>query len=322
MSGDDEDLPAPEFKTYEELWDAFAAQLRSVIKSAVDGMAVVDQVQQEQLPDPILSALTNGAVIRGKDVKAGGAKYNYTGISFVGIGTVTDSLAAIKELVFNKKSCTLPEMIEWTKADFEGYDPQRQMILNRVPKYGNDVPWVDAIAHDVAELFAGALSEYHTYRGGIFGCGLHSENHHIIEGLMVAATPDGRKAGERFSTGCGPTSGMDQNGPTATLHSLTSIDYSGIITGSSANMRFNPGLFKTADGVKQFAALLKAYFKLGGQHLQISVADAETLRDAQKHPQNYQDLIVRVVGYSARFVDLTLPLQEEIILRSEMNVCG
>lgn len=322
MSGDDEDLPAPEFATYDELWNAFKLQLKSVVKSAAEGMDIVDKVQHSQLANPILSAVTDGTIESGRDVKAGGAQYNYTGMSIVGIGTVTDSLAAIKELVFDQKTFSLPEVIEWIKSDFEGYEPQRQMLMNHAPKYGNDIPRVDTIARDIADCFAEILSEYRTYRGGIYGPGLHTENHHIVEGLMVAATPDGRKAGERFSPGCGPTSGMDRNGPTASLRSFASIDYTKIMSGSSANMRFNPSLLHSDRQVDQFEAMLRAYFKLGGQHLQISVVDAETLRDAQRNPESYQDLIVRVTGYSARFVELTEALQEEIIKRSEMNVCG
>lgn len=322
MFGDDVDLPTPEFETYEELWDAFRIKLKSVVKSAVEGMEVVDEVQQVHLANPILSTVTDGTIESGKDVKAGGAKYNYTGMSIVGIGTVTDSLAAIKELVFDKKTFSLDEVVEWIKSDFAGYEPQRQMLINRIPKYGNDVPWVDKIAGDIANCFAEILSEFRTYRGGIYGPGLHTENHHIIEGIMVAATPDGRKAGERLSTGCGPTSGMDRNGPTASLRSFASIDYTKMMSGSSANMRFNPSVLRSDNEIEQFEAMLSAYFKLGGQHLQISVVDAETLREAQKNPENYQDLIVRVTGYSARFVELTVALQEEIIKRSEMNICG
>lgn len=322
MSGDDEDLPAPEFETYDELWDAFKLQLKAVVKSSVEGMAIVDKVQHIELVNPILSAVSDGTIESGRDVKAGGAQYNYTGMSIVGIGTVTDSLAAIKELVFNKKSFSLPEVIEWIKSDFTGYEPQRQMLINHAPKYGNDIPWVDMIARDIADCFAEILGEFRTYRGGIYGPGLHTENHHIIEGIMVAATPDGRKAGERLSPGCGPTSGMDRNGPTASLHSFSAIDYIKIMSGSSANMRFNPSILRSDNQLDQFEAMLRGYFKLGGQHLQISVVDAETLREAQRNPENYQDLIVRVTGYSARFVELTEALQEEIIKRSEMNVCG
>lgn len=322
MFGDDVDLPAPEFETYDDLWNGFRTQLKSVIKSAAEGMDVVDKVQHSLLVNPILSAVTDGTIESGKDVKAGGAQYNYTGMSIVGIGTVTDSLAAIKELVYDKKTFSLAEVIEWIKSDFDGYEPQRQMLINRIPKYGNDIQWVDKIAGDIANYFAEILGEHHTYRGGIYGPGLHTENHHIIEGIMVAATPDGRKAGERLSTGCGPTSGMDRNGPTASLRSFASIDYTKMMSGSSANMRFNPSVLRLDNQIDQFRAMLRAYFKLGGQHLQISVVDAETLRDAQKNPENYQDLIVRVTGYSARFVELTEALQEEIIRRSGMNVCG
>lgn len=322
MFGDDEDLPVPEFKTYDELWNAFKLQLKAVVKSAAEGMDIVDEVQYIELPNPILSAVTDGTIESGRDVKAGGARYNYTGMSIVGIGTLTDSLAAIKELVFEKKAYSLSEVVEWIKSDFEGYESQRQMLKNHAPKYGNDIPWVDSIARDISDCFADILGEYKTYRGGIYGAGLHTENHHIIEGIMVAATPDGRKAGERLSPGCGPTSGMDQNGPTASLHSFAAIDYTKMMSGSSANMRVNPSILRYDNQVDQFEAMLRAYFKLGGQHLQISVVDAETLRDAQKNPEGYKDLIVRVTGYSARFVELTAALQEEIIKRSEMNVCG
>ncbi|HEY3364135.1 MAG TPA: pyruvate formate lyase family protein [Symbiobacteriaceae bacterium] len=321
-SGEEQDRPAPQFDSYEALWAAFKGQLTSTVRSLTEALAVVGDVQRRLLPNPLLSALVDGPLTSGRDVKAGGARSNLTGVDLLGLGTLADSLAAIKEMVFAKGTYPLPQLVEWLKADFEGYEPQRQMLLNRAPKFGNDDRRVDQIAAEVVDWLATVLSEYHTYRGGVFALGLHSETHHVIQGLMVAATPDGRRAQEMLSPGCGPVSGMDRGGPTAALRSLAAVDFAQATGGVSANMRFNPTLLGTPEQVDQFGAMLAAYFALGGQHLQISVVDTATLRAAQRNPEQYQDLIVRVTGYSARFVDLSPGTQEEIIRRSEMAVCG
>ncbi len=315
------DNPTPHFRSYEELWEAYKAHARAVVASLDRSMYLVGETMDRWLPNTLLDAITEGTLENGKGVKAGGAHFNIWGISTLGNATLADSLAALKELVFEKKTHTLDEVVAWLKSDFEGYETERQMLLNRMPKFGNDDPRVDAIAKDIVDLFAELLDPYRTYRGGKYLLGIHSETHHIIQGMIHSASPDGRHTSEMLSPGCGPTSGMDKNGPTATLRSITAMDFTKLGAGASANLRFNPTLFRTDAHVEQFEALVKAYFKQGGQHLQINVADAETLRDAQRHPEKYEDLIVRVTGYSARFVELTFSTQEELIRRTEMAVC-
>jgi len=321
LSGDDEDHPTPSFASYQELWDAFKLQLKTVVETTLTALEVVGETQDRLLPNPVLSALIDGALENGRDIKAGGAQHNLTGVDLLGLGTLVDSLAALRYVVYEKKTHTLDEVVEWLKADFDGYEPERRMLLNESPKYGNDDPDTDQIARDVVDWMDELLRPHHTYRKGSYVLGLHSETHHIYQGVMVAASPDGRHAGESLSPGCSPTSGMDREGPTASLRSLTTVDYTRVPGGASAALRFNPALFRTPDQASSFQGLLRGYFNLGGQHLHINVVDTETLRDAQRHPEKYQDLLVRVTGYSARFVDLTAATQEEIIRRSEMVAC-
>ncbi len=323
IMGDEDDLPTPAFTSFDELFGAYKEMLKHVVEHVALAMKVVGRVHHRHLPNPIISALSKGPMESGKDVKAGGTRYNEVGVSLVGLGTAVDSLAAIREVVYEKKTHSLDEVVDWIKTDFEESEQERQMLINHAPKFGNGHEQTDAIARDIVDYMDETLrAQPLSYRGGLHLLGAHSEAHHVYQGSMVAATPDGRHAGEMLSPGSGPTSSMDRDGPTTMLRSMAAIDYSKVAGGGSLNMRFNPSLFRTRDQVGKFASMLKSYFKMGGQHLQITVADAETLRDAQKHPEKYEDLIVRVTGYSARFVDLSLGTQEEIIRRTEMCVCG
>ena len=318
---DYQDNPVPQFNSYDELWEAYKARAHAVIASMDKSLYLLGETMDHWLPNPLFDAITDGTLENGKGIKAGGALYNIWGVSILGTATLANSLAALKELVFEKKTHTLEQVVEWLKSDFDGNETERQILLNRMPKFGNDDPRVDSIAKEIVDLFAKLLSPYHTYRNGKYLLGMHSETHHVFQGMVHSASPDGRHAGEMLSPGSGPTSGMDRNGPTASMRSIAAIDYTKVGGGASANMRFNPTLLRTEAQIRQFEAMLKAYFKIGGQHLQINVVDAETLRDAQRHPEKYEDLIVRITGYSARFVELTLGTQEEIIRRSEMVVC-
>ncbi len=321
FSGEEEDLPVENYKSFIELLQAVMQKFKMTIEDVVEALDIVSKTHEEMLPNPIMSAVIDGPMKTGKDIKAGGARHNFSAIDVIGFGTLVDSLAAVKDLVFKRKLYSLEEVVEWLKFDFEGFEEERQILLNKAPKYGNDDPEVDEIAREVVDYLYKLLDQYRPYRGGKFGLGLHSETHHVIQGVLVAATPDGRRAGEMLSPGCGPTSGMDVNGPTASLRSLSVLDFTKVMGGSSANLRFNPDIINSTEQIRQFGAMLKAYFKLGGQHLQISVADAEILREAQQNPEQYEDLIVRITGYSARFVELTPATQEEIIRRTEMQVC-
>ena len=217
-TGDEQDLPVPQYDSYKEFWGRFKEQLRSGTESMIEGMYQVGETHHRLLPNPILSAVIDGTLENGKDIKAGGARYNFTGMTLVGLGTTVDSLAAIREVVFEKRTHSLGEIVKWIKADFEGYEPQRQMLLNRTPKFGNGDPKTDEIAKEIVDWLAETFSEHRTYRGGSYGLGLHSETFHIALGAIVAASADGRQAGEMLSPGVGPTSGMDRKGPTARNH--------------------------------------------------------------------------------------------------------
>jgi formate C-acetyltransferase len=322
-TGDEDDLPPPQCDTWDEFYDQLKEFLISMVDCINDSVNVVQQTCDRLLPNPILSALVDGTLETAKDVKSGGARYNMTGLALIGPATFFDSIATIRDIVYEKKSHTLNEVVEWVKSDFMDYESEQQMILSRAPKYGNDDPRVDDIAKDMVDFLEETLKGRTTYRNGTWILGMHSEAHHVYQGAAVAATPDGREEGQMVSPGAGPTSGMDRNGPTASLRSMAKIDYTKVYGGPSCNMRFSPKLFESEDGLSKFTDMLKGYFfKLGGPHLQLTVADAKTLREAQQNPEKYEDLLVRVTGYSARFIDLTLPTQEEIIRRSEMCDCN
>lgn len=313
--------PIPRADTYPQLWALVADQLRTNIEVAVGALQVIAEISDRLLPNPVMSILIEGCLEGGVDVKSGGARYNLTGVNLIGLGTVADSLAAIDDVVYTRRSHDLAEVIGWCRDDFEGSEAHRQMLLHRTPKFGNGDPRVDRIAAAVVDQAAAELSRHTPYRGGCYGLGLHSEVHHVVQGAAVAATPDGRRLGQSLSPGAGPTSGAAQQGPTAALRSVAGLDLRKVLAGSSVNLRFNPSLLHTPSQLAAFSAMVDTYFRTGGQHLQVNVVDTATLRDAQSHPERYRDLLVRVTGYSARFVDLAPASQEEIIQRVEMGLC-
>jgi pyruvate formate-lyase/glycerol dehydratase family glycyl radical enzyme len=320
VSGETDEFSPPQFSSYEEFWEAFKAQSKDILEAVTEGMTAVHEIQHRLLPNPILSALTDGTVKSGRDVKAVGARYNVTGLSLVGLGTLVDSLAATRHVVFESKTHSLAEVTRWLKANFEGYEVHQQMLRRRTTKYGNDHPQTDRIAKEIVEWFVEVLSKKRTYKGGHYTLGLHAENLHVPLGQLTGATPDGRQLGEPFSPGCGPTSGMDQGGPTASLRSLATVDYTKVMGGASVNMRFNPSLLKKAIQVDRFGSMVQAFFQLGGPHLQVNAVDAKTLRDAQESPEEHRNLIVRITGYSAHFIELARETQEEIIQRTQMDL--
>lgn len=321
LDGASTERPVPGAGSYPELWQQVAAQLQTNLEVAVEAVRVAAEIQDRLLPNPALSILIDGCLESAVDVKAGGARYNLTGVNVIGLGTLTDSLAAIEEIVYTRGKHSLAEVVRWCKADFGGYEPQRQMLINHGPKFGNDDPRADMIAAAVVDHAAAVLRRYTPYRGGLHALGLHSEAHHIYQGAGVAATPDGRREGSMLSPGAGPSAGAAQHGPTAVLRSLANLDLRKVTSGSSVNLRFNPALLRTPAERAAFSAMVDAYFRMGGQHLQVNIVDVATLRDAQAHPERHRDLIVRVTGYCARFVELSLATQEEIIQRTEMGRC-
>jgi pyruvate formate-lyase/glycerol dehydratase family glycyl radical enzyme len=295
---------------------AFREQVRHFIDIKIKGNSVIERIYAEYMPAPFLSLLIDDCIERGRDYHDGGARYNTSYIQGVGVGTTTDSLTALRYNVFDRKSLTMAEILDALKDDFEGKEILRQRLLNKTPKYGNDDDYADAVMTSIFEIYYDAVNGRPNTRGGSYRINLLPTTVHVYFGRVTGATPDGRKAGEPLSEGVSPVQGSDRHGPTAVIKSVSKMDH--LRTGGTLlNQKFTPQLLSTEAGVRKLAHLVRTYFKLDGHHVQFNVVSAETLRDAQKHPEKHRDLIVRVAGYSDYFVDLGPELQEEIIRRTE-----
>jgi formate C-acetyltransferase len=229
---------------------------------------------------------------------------------------MTDSLAAMKSLVFEEKLLTMTDLIKVLDADFQGFERTRLLLMNRAPKYGNDDDRADSLMREVFEAFYGEVNGRPNTKGGVYRINLLPTTCHIYFGSVTGATPDGRKAGTPLSEGISPVQGADRHGPTAVLKSAGKMDH--VRTGGTLlNQKFTPHILEGEKGIDTLAHLVRSYFTLGGHHIQFNVVSAETLRNAQQHPEQYRDLIVRVAGYSDYFADLSKTLQDEIIARTE-----
>ncbi len=305
-----------DWKSFDDLFAAFEKQLLHFVEIKVRGNNLIERLYAEYLPAPFLSLLVDDCLIRGKDYHDGGARYNTSYIQGVGLGTMTDCLAAIKHHVFEAKTLTLEALLAALKADFKGKEFLRQQLLNKSPKYGNDDDAADDLLRAVFEAYYRAVNGRPNTKGGTYRINLLPTTVHVYFGKVVGATPDGRHAGQPLSEGISPVQGADRKGPTAVIKSASKIDH--IRTGGTLlNQKFTPQLLATDEGLANLAHLVRSYFKMDGHHIQFNVVTAETLRQAQKHPERYRDLIVRVAGYSDYFVDLSLDLQDEIIRRTE-----
>ena len=305
-----------DFKTFEELMVAFKKQLKYFIETKIEGNLIIERIYAKNMPAPFLSILIDDCIKNGKDYYNGGARYNSSYIQGVGTGTITDSLAAIKQVVFEEKRLGKKEFLNMLDRNFEGYELHRQYLLNKTHKYGNDDDYADHIMKEVFEEFFKNIDGRPTYRGGQFRINMLPTTVHVYFGSKIGATPDGRKAFEPISEGISPVQGMDKNGPTAVLKSAAKMDH--IKTGGTLlNLKFTPDLLKDQKGIEAVVKLIRTYFRLDGHHVQFNVVSAETLRDAKRHPEKYGDLIVRVAGYSDYFCHLNEKLQDEIIKRTE-----
>jgi pyruvate formate-lyase/glycerol dehydratase family glycyl radical enzyme len=305
-----------EFSSFEELFEAFKKQLNHFVNIKIKGNNIIERLYAEQLPVPFLSLFIDDCIARGKDYHDGGARYNTNYIQGVGLGTTADSLAAIKFNVFDEGYVTTNELLKALKADFHGYETLRQRLINRTPKYGNDDDYADQIMRAIFETYYEAIEGRPNAKGGHYRINLLPTTVHIYFGKAVGATPDGRRAGEPLSEGVSPVQGADRKGPTAVIKSVAKIDHART-GGTLLNQKFTPQLLADEEGLDKLAHLIRTYFKLDGHHIQFNVVSSDMLRDAQKHPEKYRDLIVRVAGYSDYFVDLNLDLQNEIIRRTE-----
>jgi pyruvate-formate lyase len=270
-------------------------------------------------PAPFLSVVIADCIANGKDYNNGGPRYNTSYIQCCGIGTVTDSLSAIKKHVFENKSITLNALLSALDRNFCGQETLRLRLFNKTPFYGNDDDEADTIMQRVyADLFKAVDGKPNT-KGGTYHLNMLSTTCHVYFGKVLGASANGRRAGLPISDGTSPSHGADRNGPTAVIKSLAKMDQakSG---GTLLNQRFLPSVLKDQEGIEKFCHLIRTYFNLGGHHIQFNIVDSQTLRQAQKTPDDYRDLLVRVAGYSDYFVDLDADHQEEIIARTEHDI--
>ena len=306
------------FTTFEQVMDAFHAQLRYFIDVKVAGSNIIERMYARDMPATFLSLITDDCITNGKDYNAGGARYNTRYIMPVGPGTAADCLSAIKYHVFDKQDVTMADLMKAVKDDYIGHEPLRQLLVNKTPKYGNDDEYADAFITTLCDMLFKAIDGRRGPTGSTYHVNYLSTTCHVYFGSVCGATPDGRHAWIPVSDGISPAHNADHGGPTAVIRSAARMDHarSG---GTLLNQKFTPSLLDGDDGIDQLAHLVRAYFKLDGHHIQFNVVTADTLRAAQKEPEKYRDLIVRVAGYSDYFCDLTKALQDEIIARTEQK---
>jgi len=304
------------FETFDELLSAYRAQLEYLIDIKVRGNNVIERLYAAYMPAPFLSLLIDDCIAKGKDYHDGGARYNTSYIQGVGLGTITDAMTAIRHHVFDAHTLTMDALLEALADDFVGHERTRQMLVNRTPRYGNDDDYADQIMVALFDLYYDAVDGRPNTKGGRYHIDLLPTTCHVYFGSVLGATPDGRRAQQPVSEGVSPVQGADRNGPTAVIRSVAKMDH--VRTGGTLlNQKFAPHVLEGKGGLDQLISLIRTYFKLGGHHVQFNVVRADTLRAAQREPERYRDLIVRVAGYSDYFCDLTEALQNEIIARTE-----
>lgn len=306
----------PGFKSYSDFEDAFRQQIDFFIERMIRCCEIVETCHQTHLPSPFLSAVINNCLHKGVDVTAGGAMYNTSGIQAIQVANIADSLAVLKKMVFEEKVLSGSNLLDALKNNFEGGEILRQQLINHVPKYGNDVEWVDNLGAEWVRYFAVKLKEYRNFRGGQYNLGLYTVSAHVPMGKNVAATPDGRLSGMPLADGgLSPMYGRDRSGPTAVMNSVSRIPSSLAPNGTLLNMKFLPSMFYGKD-IEKFASFLKSFLCLPVHHVQFNVISADELRNAKKSPELYRGLTIRVAGYTAFFTELSSDLQDEIITRT------
>jgi pyruvate-formate lyase len=305
------------FKTFDEFLDAFCAQAALQLENIAKASFIRDRVHAENMPVPLISAFIEGCLNKRKDVTQGGAVYDLEGILFMNsIANLVDSLYVIKKLVYEQRRFTAKKLLEAIDSNFAGFEDLHRQILSLEGKWGNANPETDELAQKVMTRLFEETCKYRTFKGGFFAPFINSMTAHTYDGRIFIATPDGRKAAKPFAASCNPYN-VDTKGPTGVLKSVAALDYSHVL-GCAVNIRMHPtGIGETGEVRKKWISLIDTYFKMGGEQIQPTVVSTEVLRAAQKDPDAYQDVIVKVGGYSAYFVDLGYEIQEEIISRSE-----
>ena len=303
------------FKKFNDLMEAYAKQICHFVDTKIKGNQIIERIWAQN-PSPFLSIIIEDCIKNGKDYNDGGARYNTSYIQIVGMGSISDCLASLKYNIYDNNILNMEQLLDALKNDFDGYENLRQILINKTPKYGNDDDYVDSITQQVFEIVYNAINERPNTRGGEHRINLLPTTVHIYFGKVTSATPDGRKAFTPLSEGISPVQGMDIKGPTAVIKSAGKIDH--LRTGGTLlNQKFSPKFFSSDKGINNLTHLIRAYFKMDGHHIQFNVVSADTLRAAQRSPEKYRNLIVRVAGYSDYFINLGSDLQDEIIRRTE-----
>ncbi len=303
------------FATFGDLFRAYSTQLRYFVDLKIEGNSRIERLFAERMPAPFLSVFVDDCIEKGEDYNGRGPRHPTTYIQGVGLGTTTDSLAAIREQVFEQRTLSMAELLAALDGDFVGLERVRHLLADESPAFGNDDDCADSIARDVFEAYFEALDGRPNTKGGRYRVNLLPTTVHVYFGAVVGASANGRRAGKPLSDGISPTQGADRRGPTAVIRSAGKIDH--VRTGGTLlNQRFLPDVLRDEAGLRKVAGLVRTYFRYDGHHIQFNVVGSDTLRRAQEHPEDYRDLIVRVAGYSDFFHQLDHPLQEEIIART------
>ena len=303
--------------TFEDSVEAYRKQIQYFVKLLVTSNNCCDIAHGSICPLPFLSSMVQDCIGNGKSLQEGGAHYNFTGPQGVGVGNVGDALAALKKMVYEEGVVTRETMADALRKNWNGYEKLRQMMLNTVPKFGNDDDYADELARLGARIYCEEVEKYSNPRGGRFQAGLYPVSANVPLGTAVGALPDGRLAGTALADGVSPVSGRDVQGPTAAVKSVAKLDHEIASNGTLLNQKFHPTALKGENGIANLSSLVRTYFSLGGLHVQFNVISKDMLLDAQRNPEQYRGLVVRVAGYSAFFTALDKSLQQDIIERTE-----
>ena len=307
-----------DMKSMDEVLEAYRQQIEYFAKWQVTMVNCYEFIYAQRMPMPLLSATVEGCMEKGLDVMWGGSKYTNTGNSSIGHGNVADSLNIIDQVCFRDKIATTRELYDALMNNWEGYEDLHQFILGKCSHFGNNDPEADKYLKFTADTYAQAITKGTSPRGNHWTAGCWPVTLNVVYGGRVAATPDGRKMGEPLTDGISNVQGMDKNGPVSFLNSVLNFDQSLYGNGTLCNMKFHPTALQGEGGDRKLRAVMETYFRGGGMELQINVVSAEMLRQAQKTPSDYQDLVVRVAGFSAYFVELVPGLQNDLISRTEI----
>ena len=310
---------ALEFQSMDDVIGAFRKQISYMVGLMAEASNHFETANVELMPSPLLSLCVEDCFKAGQDITTGSARYNFTGVQGVGMADVADSFTAMDQLVFREKRLSMAELLEAIKDGFDDYEPTRQLLLNKAPKFGNDDKMADDYAQLVARMYSEEVEKHKNIRGGTFIAGMYSVTSHIPFGFFTGALPSGRLPTTTLSNGASPAIGAPAKGLTAALSSVASVDHSLYPNGVAFTLGLNPSFVTGGEGLESLVNLLRSYVKLGGMQIQFNMMDPETLRDAQKNPADYRNLVVRVAGYSAYFVDLSQEVQDEIIGRFQRS---